>query len=71
MLVDAERAEELTLSHLRGDALASEGGAARPLTTATVSNAVQLAGSVTAAARLLGISRSTVHRHLGRGERSL
>ncbi len=65
ILVDAEGADPLTLDHciddleyLRG--AAAEGG--MPLTVDRVSAAIERAGSVTGAARLLGVDRTTIHR---------
>ncbi|HEY7378197.1 MAG TPA: sigma 54-interacting transcriptional regulator [Steroidobacteraceae bacterium] len=69
LLVDAEGAPVLTAAHLGEMCLTvvpSDGSNAR-LTPERVQQVVDAAGSVTRAARALGVSRQTVHRYLSRG----
>jgi transcriptional regulator of acetoin/glycerol metabolism len=63
ILVDAEGANTLTLEHCLDDLdyLRDEGGA-RALDPQRVDGAISRAGSISGAARLLGVDRTTVHR---------
>lgn len=70
LLVEADGTDELRLSHLRSDALCMDREESLPLTMERVAHAVELLGSVTAAARFLGVSRSTVYRYLSQTARA-
>ncbi len=65
ILVDAEGAPELTLAHCEDDSLNlhSYAEAARPLTADRIADAIASEGSVSAAARLLKVARTTILRH--------
>lgn len=67
LLVHAEGADTLTSKHL-GDVtlVVRHGEGDERLTPERVRQVVEAAGSVTAAARALGLSRQTVHRYLAR-----
>jgi DNA-binding NtrC family response regulator len=67
MLIHADGAPLLTLEHL-GDDIAGLGAPAseQTLTPERVRQVVEAAGSKTDAARLLGVTRQTVHRYLTR-----
>lgn len=64
LLLEAEGAEEVLLEHCRDDlTYLQEIAGGGTLTTERVAAAVAKAGSVSGAARLLGVDRTTVHRH--------
>jgi DNA-binding NtrC family response regulator len=65
LLVDAEGAPELTLAHCEDDNLDLHQYADRslPLTAERSADAIASEGSVSGAARLLGVDRTTIHRH--------
>ena len=65
LLVDADGATPLTLEHCVGSLswLRHSGIAKGPLTDARVDDAIARAGSITGAAKQLGVDRTTVHRH--------
>ena len=67
LLIDADGAPVLTFSHL-GDDIGELEAPAREqtLTPARVRQVVEAAGSKTDAARLLGVTRQTIHRYLTR-----
>jgi DNA-binding NtrC family response regulator len=67
LLINADGADVLTLDHLGDDIADLEMPASeQTLTPARVREVVDAAGSKTDAARLLGITRQTVHRYLMR-----
>jgi DNA-binding NtrC family response regulator len=67
LLINAEGARVLTLHHLGDDITDLEAPASeQTLTPARVREVVEAAGSKTDAARLLGVTRQTVHRYLTR-----
>lgn len=65
LLVDAEGAPELTLAHCEDDNLDLHRyvESSRPLTAQRIADAIASEGSVSAAARLLKVDRTTIHRH--------
>jgi DNA-binding NtrC family response regulator len=65
ILVDADGASELTLDHCEDDTLGLHGfaEASRELTPERIADAIEREGSVSAAARLLKVDRTTLHRH--------
>jgi DNA-binding NtrC family response regulator len=65
ILVDADGAPELTLSHCEDESLGLHryAEASRELTPARIADAIEREGSVSAAARLLRVDRTTLHRH--------
>jgi DNA-binding NtrC family response regulator len=67
LLIHADGAPMLTVEHLGEDIVDLRAPASEPtLTPARVREAVEAAGSKTDAARLLGVTRQTVHRYLMR-----
>jgi DNA-binding NtrC family response regulator len=67
LLINADGARVLTLEHLGDDIADLEAPASeQTLTPARVRQVVEAAGSKTDAARLLGVTRQTVHRYLTR-----
>ena len=67
LLIDAGGATVLRLDHCSGELAYLRALAPRaPITSASLREAIQRAGSVAAAARSLGIARCTVYRHLAR-----
>jgi DNA-binding NtrC family response regulator len=69
LLIHADGAPLLTLEHLGDDIVGLDAPAsAQTLTPARVRQVVEAAGSKTDAARLLGVTRQTVHRYLTRGD---
>jgi DNA-binding NtrC family response regulator len=65
LMIQAEGAPTLTLALCSEDLeYLTEGKRRTPLTDAEVQTAVAKSDSVSAAARMLGVHRSTVHRHL-------
>ncbi|MGH7678433.1 MAG: sigma-54-dependent transcriptional regulator [Gemmatimonadaceae bacterium] len=64
ILVDAEGAQMITLDHCQDDLayLRSAGQARTPLNSERVDSAISQGGSISAAARLLRVDRSTVYR---------
>jgi DNA-binding NtrC family response regulator len=74
LLIHANGASLLTLDHLGEEIIAlTASSSEQALTPARVRQAVEAAGSKTDAARLLGVTRQTVHRYLTRerGDASL
>jgi len=65
LLVDADGAPELTLAHCEDENLDLHRYTerARPLTAERIADAIASEGSVSAAARLLKVDRTTIHRH--------
>jgi DNA-binding NtrC family response regulator len=65
ILVDADGAPELTLDHCEDESLGLHryAEASRELTAERIADAIASAGSVSAAARLLKVDRTTIHRH--------
>ena len=65
ILVDADGAPELTLAHCEDESLGLHAfaEAALPLTPERIAAAIQREGSVSGAARLLKVDRTTLHRH--------
>jgi DNA-binding NtrC family response regulator len=65
ILVDADGAPELTLDHCEDESLGLHrfAEAARELTPERIADAIEREGSVSAAARLLKVDRTTLHRH--------
>jgi DNA-binding NtrC family response regulator len=73
ILVDADGAPELTLEHCEDEHLGLHryAEAAKPPTSERIAEAIASEGSVSAAARLLRVDRTTIHRHQRRAnERS-
>jgi DNA-binding NtrC family response regulator len=72
ILVDSDGASELTLAHCEDDTLSLHryAQAARTLTPERIADAIESEGSVSAAARLLKVDRTTIHRHRRRMEDS-
>lgn len=70
LLVDAEGAPELTLAHYEDDNLDLHQCTERslPLTAERIADAIASEGSVSGAARLLKVDRTTIHRHQRRAE---
>jgi DNA-binding NtrC family response regulator len=70
LLVDAEGAMELTLAHCEDDSLDLHKYAesSQPLTAQRIADAIASEGSVSAAARLLKVDRTTIHRHQRRAD---
>jgi DNA-binding NtrC family response regulator len=67
LLIHADGAPVMTLEHLGEDIVALEAPTGeRMLTPARVRQVVEASGSKTDAARLLGVTRQTVHRYLMR-----
>jgi transcriptional regulator of acetoin/glycerol metabolism len=71
ILVDADGAPELTLDHCEDESLGLHryAEAARELTPERIADAIEREGSVSAAARLLKVDRTTLHRHRRRMQR--
>lgn len=71
ILVDADGAPELTLGHCEDEALGLHRFAesSRELTPERIADAIEREGSVSAAARLLKVDRTTLHRHRRRMQR--
>jgi DNA-binding NtrC family response regulator len=71
ILVDAEGAPELTLDHCEDESLGLHryAEASRELTPERIADAIASTGSVSAAARLLKVDRTTIHRHQRRMHR--
>ena len=71
ILVDADGAPELTLDHCEDESLGLHryAEAARELTPERIADAIEREGSVSAAARLLKVDRTTLHRHRRRIQR--
>lgn len=71
ILVDADGAPELTLDHCEDEALGLHRFAesSRELTPERIADAIEREGSVSAAARLLKVDRTTLHRHRRRMQR--
>jgi DNA-binding NtrC family response regulator len=65
ILVDADGAPELTLAHCEDESLALHlwAESSQPLTRERIADAIEREGSVSAAARLLKVDRTTLHRH--------
>ena len=65
ILVDADGAPELTLAHCEDESLGLHAfaEAALPLTPERIADAIRREGSVSAAARVLKVDRTTLHRH--------
>jgi DNA-binding NtrC family response regulator len=63
ILVDADGAPELTLAHCEDERLGLEPAAERVLTPQRIADAIRSEGSISAAARLLKVDRTTIHRH--------
>jgi len=65
ILVDADGAAELTLDHVEDERLGLHelAGAGRTLTPERIAEAIEREGSISAAARLLRVDRTTIHRH--------
>jgi len=71
LLVDAEGADRLTLDHCLDDLAylrQEEKPIAGDLTPARVSAAIERAGSISGAAKLLGVDRTTIHRFQRRSQ---
>ena len=69
IMVDANGADMLTLQHCEDEYLGLHkySGSARSLTPQRISEAIAAAGSVSGAARMLRVDRTTIHRHQRRG----
>lgn len=68
LLLDAEGAQTITLGHCQEDLayLREAHRALEPLTVDRIADALRTTGSKSAAARKLGVDRTTLHRHLRR-----